>query len=84
MEMPGLFCPDCKSDKHDPRYATDNFFVCVKCGKPLGYYCAGCDKVYETNHLGLHGNVYECKLCGKIQWGYTEYKRKLEKNGRDC
>lgn len=73
--MNGLFCPECQTDKHVDKYAEDGLYVCATCGKILGYLCRGCDKIYMGNRLGLHGNVYECKLCGKIQWGYTEWKR---------
>ena len=73
--MKGLYCPGCGIDQHQEKYAEDGLYVCEKCGKVLGYLCAGCNKVYLENRLGLHGNVYECKLCGRIQWGYTEYKR---------
>lgn len=73
--MNGITCPDCNSETLDPKYAQDNFYVCAKCGKAIGYLCTGCDEVYFANRLGLHGDVYECKICGKIQWGYTEWKR---------
>ena len=74
--MRGLFCPDCNTDIHDSKYEIDNLYVCSKCGKVLGYLCTGCDQVYTQNRLGKHGDVYECKICGRIQWGYTEWKRK--------
>lgn len=73
--MRGLTCPVCNTDKHIFKYEIDGLYVCETCGRVLGYLCAGCDKVYLENRLGRHGDVYECKLCGRIQWGYTEYKR---------
>ena len=73
--MNGLICPECNEDKHVPKYEMDGLFVCQSCGKVLGYLCRGCDTVYLQNRLGKHGDVWECKLCGQIQWGYTEYKR---------
>lgn len=73
--MRGLNCPDCGTDEYVPEFEIDGLYVCAKCGKKLGYYCSGCDRVYMENRLGKHGDVWECKLCGKIQWGYTEYMR---------
>ena len=73
--MSGLSCPDCGSSEFVGKYEDDNLFVCKNCGKVIGYYCNGCGRVFTGNRLGLHGDVYECKLCGTIQWGYTEYKR---------
>ena len=75
--MLGLTCPECKAEEFDPVYEIDNYFICAKCGKPVGYYCDMCEKFYDDNRLGKHGDVWECKLCGKIQWGYTEWKRAL-------
>lgn len=73
--MSGLSCPNCDSTKFKPEYEQDGLYVCKECGKVIGYYCNGCGRFYSSNRLGIHGDVYECKLCGKIQWGYTEYKR---------
>lgn len=76
--MNGVCCPNCKTDSHDPKYEIDGLYVCKTCGKVLGYLCDGCDKVYLQPRLGKHGDVWECKLCGRIQWGYTEWKREHE------
>ena len=73
--MQGLNCPSCGIVDHVQKYSIDGLYVCALCGKILGYLCDGCDRIYTSNRLGLHGDVYECKICGKIQWGYTEYKR---------
>ena len=73
--MRGLMCPTCKTDEHLTGYEEDGLYVCVNCLKPVGYLCHGCDKVYLENRLGLHGDVYECKICGRIQWGFTEFMR---------
>lgn len=73
--MSGLSCPSCNSVKFDPKYEEDGLYICTKCGTIAGYYCRGCRRVYTKNKLGLHGDVYECKICDKIQWGYTEKKR---------
>lgn len=77
--MKGLYCPDCNEDKHVSSYEKDGLFVCYTCGKILGYLCRGCDRVYLENRLAKRHNVYVCKTCGAIQWGYTENKK-----GRDC
>lgn len=76
--MKGVFCSRCHTDVHIAEYETDGFYVCATCHTPIGYLCFGCDKVYLSNHLGLHGDVYECKHCGQIQWGYTQWKRDRE------
>lgn len=73
--MKGLTCPKCGKDNHDPKYEKDNFYVCSECGTPIGYLCTGCDKIYLENRLVLHEGTYKCKLCGSIQWGYTEWKK---------
>lgn len=73
--MKGLKCPKCGTDKHLPKYEIDGLYVCSTCGRVLGYTCDRCEKLYTENRLGRHGDVYECKLCGRIQWGYTEWKR---------
>ena len=78
--MKGLECSVCKTDKHQSTFAKDGFYVCSDCGKPLGYYCKGCDRVYLENRLGFHTDVFVCKVCGEIQWGYTDWKTK---KGRD-
>ena len=80
--MKGLICPKCNSQKQDPKYEKDLFFVCSDCGNVIGYDCLGCEKFYDENRLGLHGDVYECKLCGRIQWGYTEYIRNKKGESR--
>ena len=77
--MYGFICPDCKVEKYVPEYEEDGFYVCADCGRPLGYVCSGCPDIYNKNRLGKHGDVYECKICGKIQWGFTEFMRKKEK-----
>lgn len=79
--MKGLYCPDCKSDKHIFTYEQDGLFVCEKCNKILGYLCRGCDRVYLSNRLTFHQDAYVCKECGSIQWGYTEFKRQVKRCG---
>lgn len=74
--MSGLYCPECHGKEFESQYAEDYFYVCKNCGKIVGYYCTGCGRMFTGNRLGLHGDVYECKLCGKIQWGYTGFKRR--------
>lgn len=73
--MTGLFCPDCKIDKHVPSAEKDGLYICANCNKILGYLCRGCNKVYTENRLGRRGDEWHCKECNTIQWGYTEYKR---------
>ena len=74
--MKGIYCPVCNTDKHDPRYEKDGLYVCNTCGKVLGYLCKGCDQIYLENRLTEYSNVWICKECNTVQWGYTEYKNK--------
>ena len=78
--MRGLKCPVCNTDNHQPQYEKDGLYVCSKCGKVLGYLCSGCDVVYLENRLIKHTDLYICKVCGRPQYGYTEWKTK---KGRD-
>ena len=73
--MKGLTCQICNKDIHIIPYEKDGLYVCKSCNKILGYLCNGCDRIYLENRLALHRNVYVCKICGAIQWGYTTYKK---------
>ena len=42
-------------------------------------YCKKCEKMYPAYQFGKHGDVYECKECGTVQWEYTDYKKDEEK-----
>lgn len=84
MNVLELVCPVCKTNKFDERYKKDGLYVCANlprgeeggiCGKIVAIYCKGCKHNISENNLGLRGDVYECKECGKPHWGYTEWKR---------
>lgn len=47
----------------------------------MGYlcFCKKCEKIYPETKFGKHGDVYECKECGTVQWDYTDYKREEER-----
>lgn len=77
-------CPVCGSSKVREKYAKDDCFVCWNqpngetepiCGTLIGVYCSQCDELLPGDRFGFRNDAYECKKCGKIHWGYTEYKR---------
>ena len=85
-----LRCPKCNSIEPDEKYIKDGAFICahrnsenIMCGCIVGIYCKICNKVYNADGFGFRNGSYECKECGKIQWGYTEYKQDKEKLQKD-
>ena len=72
--MLGLTCPNCKTDKHEPRYEKMGFYVCSTCGKVLGYLCKGCDKLYLDNQTIKCNGQYVCRHCLTPHYGYTTWK----------
>ena len=75
--MRGLTCPICNTDTHIRKYEKDYLYVCATCNKILGYFCKGCDEMYLENRLAFYNNAYICKECGRVQWGYTEWKQDI-------
>ncbi len=73
--MKPIICEHCFSSNFIEKYHENAFYVCSECHQIHGYYCNKCGTWYYSSQLGLHGDVYECKKCGKIQWGYTDFKR---------
>lgn len=75
-------CPYCGSHDFEAKYVKDGCFRCTGFEYPslnrcswVGFYCSGCNTLGMKEDLGLRGDVYECKRCGKPHWGYTEFIR---------
>ena len=87
-----LVCPTCGSKIFNEKYAKDECFVCWNrpkgenggvCNTVVGCYCSTCQELLPADRFGKHNDVYECKKCGKPQWGFTEYKKDRESLERD-
>jgi len=82
MEIP--VCPTCGNSIYIKEYEKDGCYVCAYkpngedggiCGKVIGCICNRCGQLLAEDRFGLRNDVYECKICGQPQWGYTEYKK---------
>lgn len=75
-------CPNCGGNIYRKKYAEYGCYFCktvdigtLKTCNYVNIYCVSCKQWISESDLGLHGDVYECKKCGKTHWGYTELKR---------
>ncbi len=75
-------CPICGHSVYIDKYEKDGCYICAYkpentyiCGTIIGCKCTQCNTFLPKEHFGLRNDVYECKTCGKVQWGYTEYMR---------
>lgn len=75
-------CPVCGSTEFTESALQRNVYECVNIIKPdhqpnvvVGSLCKQCNKVYYFDGFGKHGDVYECKECGKINWDLTDFLR---------
>ena len=86
MEVLSVTCPKCGTHTFFDDYIKYNLYVCnnvvnagfgftTECDRFVACRCCGCGKELQEADMGLRGDVYECKECGKPQWGYTEYRR---------
>ena len=81
LRFDGVVCPICGGEIWGDHNGLKTTFRCLTPtanGGPcrgLACKCLGCDKVYPSTNFGLHGDVYECKTCGRVQWDYTEQMR---------
>lgn len=78
----GITCPVCGGTLFDEYPGPKTIFQCAKkepsrCSGVV-CKCLGCDKMYPATNFGKHGDVYECKTCGRVQWDYTELRRDLD------
>lgn len=81
-----LTCPKCGSNIYNKEYAEKGIYICQgqddtnvlgKCCT-VQYLCKTCNKIYPEDHFGKHGDVYECKECGSVNWPCTDRKRETE------
>ena len=81
LTFEGITCPVCGGKTFGEYPGPKTIFRCTN-PRPNGdpcpgvvCKCAGCNTVYTSENFGKHGDVYECKTCGRVQWDYTELKR---------
>lgn len=84
-ELETMVCPKCGTTTPNEKYIKDGAFICAHrdskgvCGNIVGILCKGCNKIYAKDRFGLHGDVYECKECGRVQWAFTELMKERKK-----
>lgn len=76
-------CPVCGGNSFDEFPEPKTIFQCSN--MTTGKRCSGivckcnnCDRIYPSVNFGKHGDVYECKTCGKVQWEYTDYMKTMD------
>lgn len=83
IKIEKLKCPKCGSNIYDKQWAEKYIYICQgedktsivgKCWT-VQCLCKTCNKIYPEDNFGKHGDVYECKTCGNINWPYTDRKR---------
>ncbi len=88
VDIPELTCPKCGGHYFWKEYINDGFYLCGNrpnglesgiCGTYVKIHCKGCDKDLPTERFGKRGDEWECKECGRVQWGLTARKRQEEK-----
>lgn len=77
-------CPVCGGHQFDEEYVPKKLFICATevgpemcCGHKIAY-CKKCEKLYDQDEFGKHGDVWECKECGTVCWPLTDVMRKHE------
>ena len=91
--IPEITCPVCGGHVFDGEKAPQGLYICSKvnstmelfgetkniiCGH-IQAYCKKCEKVYDEKDYGKHGDAWECKECGTVNWPYTDFMREKEK-----
>ncbi len=84
--MDTFICSKCGSHLYDEKLAETGVYVCIEpdssnvMGKCCTVHCLckTCNKIYPENNFGKHGDVYECKTCGSLNWPYTDRQREHE------
>lgn len=84
MSKLNIVCPRCNNSEFEPKWAEKNVFLCSHLdeNKKMCFgsvvYCKHCEKAYPESGFGKHGDVYECKECGNVHWGYTDLMKERE------
>ena len=81
-----LKCPKCGFSEFNADAEKKGIYVCNHTLEETGCYCETivaalckqCCHIYPFDGFGKHGDVYECKECGKVNWPLTEYIREVE------
>ena len=78
-----ILCPICGSKdiekmmKPGKSGVYDTIFRCNSMNHEGLCFCKGCKKLYPYSGFGKHGDVWECKECGRVQWEHTEQQKAL-------
>lgn len=79
-----ITCPKCGGHLFNESCAAKSMYVCWNkdeqgniCGKTIAL-CKKCNKIYDEDDFGKHGDVWECKECGTVCWPLTERNRRRE------
>lgn len=82
-------CPKCGSSKFSPELEQKGVYECINenadgtlCFTIAGAKCKQCACIYPINGFGKHGDVYECKECGQVNWPLTDRIREKEEYER--
>lgn len=84
VHFDGVKCEICGCDsfseipKPTTMWSCNGTYRGERC-KGLLCKCTKCNKYYMAEHFGHHGDVWECKTCGAVQWDFTDMMTKLEK-----
>ena len=79
-----VVCPICggtqleRIKKWKSEEYNETLFSCLKSKHDGLAFCKGCKKLYPYEGFGKHGDVYECKECGRVQWEFTELKKQAD------
>ena len=72
-------CSKCGGHTFIKGTTEDGIYSCTtpKC-YGVKAFCKNCKKLYDEDMFGKHGDVWECKECGAVQWKYTDMMRDRE------
>lgn len=80
-----LVCPKCNNSIFNRELKEKGVLQCdytdkdnKYCGELVGAICKTCNAPLPFNRFGKHGDVYECKECGRVNWPLTDYLREQE------
>lgn len=80
-----LQCPKCGSHKFWKEDSLEGLYICANpvdseafCNEVSGSYCPECKTLRPFSKYGKHMDVYECKICGRVNWPLTDFIRERE------
>ena len=84
ITLENITCSVCGGHVFNAGAAEKGIYTCLT-GKEDGsacnhtmIRCKQCDKIYDESNYGRHGDVFECKECGSVNWPYTDMIRNRE------